>query len=67
MLLAYYRLLRANRLIPGKHLLWDGSLLSKSLFPPHPNTGVRLLAAQWHASHVSMAEIKRVGDKVYAP
>ncbi|KAG1851990.1 hypothetical protein C8R48DRAFT_836267 [Suillus tomentosus] len=58
MLLAYYRLLRANRLLP-KHLLWDGSLLSKLLFPPHPDTGVRLLAARCYASHVSMAESER--------
>ncbi|KAG1818477.1 uncharacterized protein BJ212DRAFT_1479486 [Suillus subaureus] len=58
MLLAYYRLLRANRLLP-KHLLWDESLLSKLLFPPHPDTGVRLLAARCYASHVSMAEIER--------
>ncbi|KAG2155783.1 uncharacterized protein EDB93DRAFT_1101572 [Suillus bovinus] len=58
MLLAYYRLLRANRLLP-KHLLWDGSLLSKLLFPPHPDTGVRLLAARCYASHVGMAEIER--------
>ncbi|KAG1843016.1 P-loop containing nucleoside triphosphate hydrolase protein [Suillus subalutaceus] len=58
MLLAYYRLLRANRLLP-KHLLWDGSLLSKLLFPPHPDTGIRLLAARCYASHVSMAEIER--------
>ncbi|KAG1882661.1 hypothetical protein F4604DRAFT_1986326 [Suillus subluteus] len=57
-LLAYYRLLRANRLLP-KHLLWDGSLLSKLLFPPHPDTGIRLLAARCYASHVSMAEIER--------
>jgi midasin len=57
MLLAYYRLLRANRLLP-KYLLWDGSLLSKLLFPPHPDTGVRLFAARCYASHVSMAEIE---------
>lgn len=63
MLLAYYRqVLRVNRLLP-KHLLWDGSLLSKLLFPPHPDTGVRLLAARCYASHVSMAEFERVGDK----
>ncbi|KAG2364226.1 hypothetical protein BDR07DRAFT_1608254 [Suillus spraguei] len=58
MLLAYYRLLRANRLLP-KHLLWDGSLLSKLLFPPHPDTGVRLFAARCYASHVGMAELER--------
>lgn len=58
MLLAYYRLLRANRLLP-KHLLWDGALLSKLLFPPHSDTGVRLLAARCYASHVGMAEVER--------
>ncbi|KAG1742325.1 P-loop containing nucleoside triphosphate hydrolase protein [Suillus paluster] len=58
MLLAYYRLLRANRLLP-KRLLWDESLLSKLLFPPHPDTGIRLLAARCYASHVGMAEIER--------
>ncbi|KAG1796060.1 uncharacterized protein HD556DRAFT_1471547 [Suillus plorans] len=63
MLLAYYRqVLRANRLLP-KHLLWDGSLLSKLLFPPHPDTDVRLLAARCYASYVSMAKIERVCDK----
>ncbi|KAG2106569.1 uncharacterized protein F5147DRAFT_774850 [Suillus discolor] len=55
MLLAYYRLLRAN--LP-KHLLSDGSLLSKLFFPPHPDTGVRLLAARYYASHIGMAEIE---------
>ncbi|KAG0703770.1 P-loop containing nucleoside triphosphate hydrolase protein [Suillus ampliporus] len=58
MLLAYYRLLRANRLLP-KYLLWDGSLLSELLFPPHPDAGVRLLAARCYASHVGMAEVER--------
>ncbi|KAG2151443.1 P-loop containing nucleoside triphosphate hydrolase protein [Suillus clintonianus] len=57
-LLAYYRLLRANRLLP-KHLLWDASLLSKLLFPPHPDAGVRLFAARCYASHVGMAELER--------
>jgi midasin len=58
MLLAYYRLLRANRVLP-KHLLWDASLLSKLLFPPHPDKGVVLLAARFYASHVCMAEVER--------
>ena len=58
MLLAYYRLLRANRLLP-KHLLWDGSLLSKLLFPPHHDEGVKLFAARCYASHVGMAEVER--------
>ena len=58
MLLAYYRLLRANRLLP-KHLLWDSSMLSKLFFPPHPDEGVRLFAARCYASHVGMAEVER--------
>lgn len=60
LLLAYYRLLRANRLLPSE-LFWPASALS-SLFTseaPHLDPAVRYLAIQCYALHTGMAEVER--------
>ncbi|KAI6016225.1 hypothetical protein EDC04DRAFT_2881627 [Pisolithus marmoratus] len=60
LLLAYYRLLHANRLLPSE-LLWPASALS-ALFiskTPHPDSAVRYLAIRCYALHTGMAEVER--------
>ncbi|KIO05359.1 hypothetical protein M404DRAFT_999966 [Pisolithus tinctorius Marx 270] len=60
LLLAYYRLLHANRLLPSE-LSWPTSALS-ALFvspTPHPDSAVRYLAIRCYALHTSMAEVER--------
>ncbi|KDQ62541.1 hypothetical protein JAAARDRAFT_189845 [Jaapia argillacea MUCL 33604] len=59
LLLAYYRVLKANGDIP-KNLYWPLSPLSKLFWTPHPDTGVRLLAIRCYALHTDMAEVERI-------
>ncbi|KIJ64401.1 hypothetical protein HYDPIDRAFT_132220 [Hydnomerulius pinastri MD-312] len=58
LLLAYYRLLQANRLLPSD-LLWPISPLSALFVTPHPDTAVRYLAIRCYALHTGMAEVER--------
>ncbi|KAL6308298.1 midasin [Sparassis latifolia] len=58
-LLGYYRILRANRDLP-RSLLWSLSPLSKLIWTPHPDTGVRFLAIQCYAVQSGMMEGERV-------
>ncbi|KAI0667730.1 midasin [Trametes maxima] len=57
-LLAYYRLLRANRTLPGA-LGWSLTPLSQ-LIIAHPDKGVRLLAIKCYALQAGMLEGERV-------
>ncbi|KAI0328990.1 midasin [Cubamyces sp. BRFM 1775] len=58
-LLAYYRLLQANRALP--HMLgWSLTPLSQLIWTPHPNNGVRLLAIKCYALQAGMMEGERV-------
>lgn len=58
LLLAYYRLLRANRLLPSD-LLWPISHLSTLFTTPHPDSAVKYLAIRCFSLHTGMAEVKR--------
>jgi midasin len=57
LLLAYYRILQANRELPG-FLLWPLLPLS-NLFRTHPDTGVRLLAIRCYALQSDMGEAEK--------
>ncbi|KAH7885416.1 midasin [Phlebopus sp. FC_14] len=57
-LLAYYRLLHANRLLPSD-LQWPVSPISTLFVTPHPDLGVRYLAIRCYALHTGMAEVER--------
>lgn len=59
LLLAYYRLLRANRLLSGD-LLWPTSHLSTLFTTPHPDPAVKHLAIRCYSLHTGMAEVERV-------
>lgn len=59
LLLAYYRLLRANRLLPCD-LLWPISHLSILFTTPHPDAAVRYLAIRCYSLCTGMAEVERV-------
>ena len=60
LLLAYYRLLRANRLLPAG-LGWPASALSALFVVPnaHPDRAVQWLAIRCYAMHTGMAEAER--------
>ena len=58
LLLAYYRILIANRLLPSS-LSWPLSTLSMLFWTPHPDTGVRLLAIRCYALQSGMSEAER--------
>src|ERR1700722_7957198 len=58
LLLAYYRVLQANRELPNI-LLWPVVLLSKLFWTPHPDTGVRLLAIRCYALQSGMGEAEK--------
>ncbi|KAI0647852.1 midasin [Trametes meyenii] len=58
-LLAYYRILRANRTLPDV-LGWSLTPLSQLISAPHPDKGVRLLAIKCYALQASMMEGERV-------
>ncbi|RDB14764.1 Midasin [Hypsizygus marmoreus] len=58
LLLAHYRILRANRELP--HLLfWPLSPLSNLIWTPHLDNGVRLLAIRCYALQSGMGEAER--------
>ncbi|KAI0631943.1 midasin [Trametes polyzona] len=57
-LLAYYRLLQANRTLP-RLLGWSLTPLSQ-LMSLHPDCGVRLLAIRCYSLHAGMLEAERV-------
>lgn len=59
LLLAYYRLLRANRLLPSD-FLWPISHLSALFTTPHPDSAVKYLAIRCYSLHTGMAEVERV-------
>lgn len=59
LLLAYYRLLRANRLLPSD-LLWPISHLSTLFTTPHPDSAVKYLAIRCYSLFTGMAEVERV-------
>jgi midasin len=58
LLLAYYRILQANRELP-KDLFWSPAPLSKLFWTPHPDTGVRLLAIRCYALQTGMCEAEK--------
>ncbi|TBU59248.1 midasin [Dichomitus squalens] len=58
-LLAYYRLLQANRVLP-RHLGWSLTPLSQLIWAPHPDNGVRFLAIRCYALQAGMMEGERV-------
>jgi hypothetical protein len=58
LLLAYYRILHANRELPYI-LFWPLSALSQLFWTPHPDTGVRLLAIRCYALQSGMGEAER--------
>ncbi|CAA7261484.1 unnamed protein product [Cyclocybe aegerita] len=57
-LLAYYRILSANRQLPD-HLQWSLAPLSKLIWTPQLDNGVRLLAIQCYALQSGMGEVER--------
>jgi midasin len=57
-LLAYYRILIANRPLP-KNLLWPLHHLSSLFRMPHADAGVRWLAIRCYALHTGMSEADR--------
>ncbi|KAI0060319.1 hypothetical protein BV25DRAFT_1871299 [Artomyces pyxidatus] len=57
-LLAYYRILHANRELP-EHLSWSLEPLSKLLWAPHPDPGVRYLAVRCYSLQSRMGEAER--------
>lgn len=59
LLLAYYRLLRANRLLPSD-FLWPTSHLSTLFTTPHPDPAVKFLAIRCYSLYTGMAEVERV-------
>ena len=58
-LLAYYRILQANRPLP-RLLDWPLAPLSQLIWSPHPDNGVRFLAIRCYALQVGMSEGERV-------
>lgn len=58
-LMAYYRILQANRRLP-RVLNWPLSPLSRLVWESHPDTGVRLLAVRCYALQARMMEGERV-------
>lgn len=58
LLLAYYRLLQANRPLP-RYLLWPLQPLSELIRAPHPNRGVQFLAIRCYSLQTGMPEVER--------
>lgn len=58
LLLAYYRILQANRPLP-RNLFWPLSALSKLFLAPHPDRGVCLLSIRCYAVQSGMGEDER--------
>jgi midasin len=59
MLLAYYRVLQANRALPNT-LLWNPLPLVRLIRTPHPDNGVRFLAIRCYALQTGTGEQERV-------
>lgn len=59
LLLAYYRILQANRSLPN-NLLWPLSPLARLIRTPHPDTGVRFLAIRCYCLQSGTGEAERV-------
>ncbi|KAH9936525.1 uncharacterized protein B0H18DRAFT_1206806 [Fomitopsis serialis] len=57
-LLAYYRILQANRDLP-EQFVWPIAPLSKLIYTPHPDNGVKSLAIRCLALQTGMMEGKR--------
>ena len=57
-LLAYYRILQANRSLP-EQLVWPIAPLSRLVYTPHPDTGVRFLAIRCMSLQMGMMEGRR--------
>jgi midasin len=58
LLLAYYRILQANRPLP-RDLYWPLSALSKLFHTPHSDTGVCLVSIRCYALQSGMSEAQR--------
>ncbi len=58
-LLAYYRILQANRDLP-RDLHWPLDPLARLVWTPHPDCGVRFLAIRCYAIQTGMVEGERV-------
>ena len=58
-LLAYYRILQANRSLP-EQLVWPITPLSRLIHTPHPDTGVRFLAIRCMTLQMGMMEGRRL-------
>lgn len=58
-LLAYYRILQANRALPNA-LFWSLTPLSQLIWTPHPDAGVRFLAIRCYALQSGMMEAERL-------
>lgn len=58
-LLAYYRILQANRSLP-EQLVWPIAPLSRLVYTPHPDTGVRFLSIRCLTLQMGMIEGRRV-------
>lgn len=58
LLLVYYRILQANRELPGQ-LLWPLGPLSQLMWAPHLDNGVRLMALRCYALQSGMGEAER--------
>lgn len=58
-LLAYYRILQANRELP-EQLLWPLTPLSNLIWTPHLDNGLRLLAIRCYALQSGMGEAERL-------
>ncbi|KAJ7264443.1 hypothetical protein B0H12DRAFT_1209400, partial [Mycena haematopus] len=58
LLLAYYRILQANRELP-RHLLWSLAPLSRLIWTPNLDNAVRLLAIRCYSLQSGMGEAER--------
>lgn len=58
LLLAYYRILQANRELP-RHLLWSLAPLSRLIWTPGLDSAVRLLAIRCYSLQSGMGEAER--------
>lgn len=58
-LLAYYRILQANRPLPSS-LAWPLSPLFRLIWDAHPDMGVRFLAIRCYALQTGMMEADRI-------
>lgn len=59
LLLAHYRLLHANRVLP-RNLGWSLTPLAQLIWSPHLHSSVRILAVKCYALQAGMAEVERL-------